>query len=499
MIRRDDRHIVFFQPFPFGGLYQYRVTQLPLGLLYCATALEHAGYRVTIIDQSAEPDWKKKLFSALSDKPLCFGVTSMTGPQIRYALSACKIVKEKDPEIPIIWGGIHATLLPEQTLQHSLVDIVVVGEGEDTSIALAEAIRKKSPLKEVKGIAFKQDGQYVFTGLRPFVNLNTQPPLALHLVDLNRYREHMLGTDHAHVHCSRGCTFECAFCWDPIFHKRQFRKSDPSRILETMQRIVRDYGIHGFLFHDDNFFIDLAWARDVMERIVKSDLGISIGKLFIRADILCKLDTDFLNLLVRAGVKRLAMGVESGNQRLLDLLKKRITLEQVIEANQKLIPFPIRPAYLFMMGLPTETPDELIQTIRFAERLIREHPKATRTFNIYTPYPGTELFKIAVDHGLKEPKALSDWASLYYHGFFKGSPWILPETRKLVEVMNYALMCSKHDNAFGGFRRQDAGSILFTKLYSPLAQYRVRKMDVRFPIELKLISALRFCLGRDRN
>jgi hypothetical protein len=73
----------------------------------------------------------------------------------------------------------------------------------------------------------------------------------------------------------------------------------------------------------------------------------------------------------------------------------------------------------------------------------------------------------------------------------------LPETEKLVEVMNYALMCSKHDNAFGGFKRQDAGSILFTKLYSPLARYRVRKMDVRFPFEVKLIRALRFCLGRD--
>jgi len=497
MLRKDNGHIVLFQPLPFGGLYQHRTAHLPLGLLCCATALEHAGYRVTIIDQSAEPHWKQKLFSALSDKPLCFGVTCMTGPQIRYALSVCKLVRDKYPHTPIIWGGVHPSLLPEQTLENPLVDIVVVGEGEDTLPELIEAIRTKNPLKEVRGIAFKQDGQYVFTGLRPFVDLDAQPPLALHLVDVNCYREHMLGIDHVQVHCSRGCTFECAFCWDPIFHKRQFRKSDPSRVLETMQRIVREYGIRGFLFHDDNFFLDLAWARDVLERIVKSDLGISIGKLFIRADILCKIDNNFLNLLVRAGVKRLVMGVESGSQRINNLLKKRITLEQVMEANQKLIPYPIKPAYMFIMGIPTETLEEVAQSIHFADRLIKENPKATRTFNIYTPYPGTELFKIVVDHGLKEPKALLDWASLNYHGFFKGSPWILPETRPMVEVMNFALMCSKHDNAFGGFKRQDAGSILFTKLYSPLARYRVRNMDVRFPFEVKLIRAVRFCLGRD--
>jgi radical SAM superfamily enzyme YgiQ (UPF0313 family) len=497
MIRKDNGHVVLFQPSPFGGLYQYRVAQLPLGLLYCATALEHTGYRVTIIDQSVEPHWKQRLYSVFADKPLCFGVTCMTGPQIRHALAVCNLVRDKYPHIPIIWGGVHASLLPEQTLENSLVDIVVVGEGEDTLPELIEAIRTNSPLKQVKGIAFKQDGQYIFTGLRPYVDLDAQPPPALHLVDVNRYREHMLGIDHVHVHCSRGCTFECAFCWDPIFHKRQFRKIDPSRVLETMQRIVREYEIKGFLFQDDNFFLDLAWARDVLERIVRSDLGISIGKLFIRADTLCKMDMDFLNLLVRAGVKRLVMGVESGSQRLLDLLKKRITLDQVMEANRKLIPYPIKPAYMFMMGLPTETSEELTQSIHFADRLIKENPKATRTFNIYTPYPGTELFKIIVDHGLKEPKALLDWAGLNYHGFFKGSPWILPETKPMVEVMNFALMCSKHDNAFGGFKRQDAGSILFTKLYSPLARYRVRNMDVRFPFEVKLIRAVRFCLGRD--
>jgi len=497
MMNKNNCDVVLFQPLPSSGWFEYRVSMLPLGLLCCAAALEQLDYRVSIINQSVDPQWKKRLFSDLEKKPICFGITCMTGPQIRHALAVCNLVRDKYPHIPIIWGGVHASLLPEQTLESSLVDIVVVGEGEDTLPELVKAIKTKGPLKEVKGIAFKQDAQYVFTGLRPFVDLDAQPPLALHLVNVNRYREHMLGRDHIHLHCSRGCTLDCAFCWDPIFHKRQFRKMNSSKVLEMIHRIVREYGIRGFLFHDDNFFLDLAWAQGVLEGIAQSDLDLSLGKLFIRADTLCKMDNDFLKLLVRAGVKRLIMGVESGSQRINNLLKKRITLAQVIEANRKLIPYPIKPAYMFMMGIPTETPEEVAQSIHFADQLIKENPKATRTFNLYMPYPGTDLFKIAVQHGLREPKTLSEWAEFNYHKVFKESPWILPETEKLVEVMNFALICSKHDNAFGGFRRQDAGSVLFTKLYTPLAQYRVRNMDVRFPFEVTLIRALRFFLRRD--
>jgi anaerobic magnesium-protoporphyrin IX monomethyl ester cyclase len=496
-MKKDGYDIVLFQPMPFGGLYEYKVASLPLGLLYCATALDRAGYGVSIIDQSVDPHWKRNLLSALSSKSICFGITCMTGPQIHFALDVCKLVKEKYPNLPIVWGGIHPTLLPEQTLKDPLIDIVVVGEGEETLLELVQALKAKSPLKNIKGIAFKEEGEYAFTGVRPFIDLNNQPLPAFHLLNVRRYQEYILGTPHVHMHCSRGCTLECAFCWDPVFHRKQFRKMDPSRVLEIMLYLISEYGAKGFLFHDDNFFLDPAWAREVVEKIVRLDLGISLGKLFIRADTLCKMDKEFLDLLVRAGVKRLVMGVESGNPRILELLKKRISLEQVLEANRKLIPFSIRPAYLFMMGLPTETPDEFTQSVRFAERLIKENPKARRSFNIYTPYPGTALFKMALEHGLPEPKGLLQWSKFNYHSVFTGTPWILPETERLVRVMNYALPCTKYDNAFGGLRRQDRGSLLFTKIYGPLARYRVRKMNARFPFELALIKMVRFALGRE--
>ena len=131
-------------------------------------------------------------------------------------------------------------------------------------------------------------------------------------------------------------------------------------------------------------------------------------------------------MLVRAGVKRLHLGVESGNERVLKLLKKGETVEQIVEANRILASYPIVPLYLFMMGLPTETPEEFAQSVRLAVRLTDENPRAVKTFNIYTPYPGTELYQKCVELGFREPQRLEDWV----HFNYRNVPEIPPGLRR---------------------------------------------------------------------
>ncbi len=490
-------NIVLFNPAPRSGCDGYRRLRLPSGLICVAAPLDLCGYKIKIIDQFADCHWKTKLLTALAEKPICFGVTSMTGPQILHALAVCRLVKNRYPDLPIIWGGIHASLLPEQTLKNPYVDIVVVGEGEVTFMELVRALESGGDLCQVTGIAYSNSGQYHFTGPRPLVDLNEQPSPAYHLVDVNRYRERFLGVDHINLSFSRGCTYDCAFCWDPVMHKRRFRAMMPEKVLDNVKRLIRDYDLRGFIFSDDNFFIDMRWAYEILEGVVRADRGICIGKLNIRADILCTMNRDFLDLMVRAGVKRLIIGAESGSQRILNLIKKRITPEQVIEANRKLIPYPINPAYLFMMGLPTETPEEFSQSIRLANQLTDENPRATRSFNIYTPYPGTELFKMAVQCGLKAPQQLQDWTKFSYRNIPPESSWILPSTKRLVEVLDFALMCSDYDNSLGSFRKGDPIVVWSARAYSPLARYRVKYLDTRLPVETKLIKALRFLMRRD--
>jgi len=274
---------------------------------------------------------------------------------------------------------------------------------------------------------------------------------------------------------------------------------DPDNVLDLMSRVVRDYGKKGFIFGDDNFFIDLDWAYNVLEKIVRAGLDIHIGKQFIRADTLCRLDKDFLDLIVKAGGKRFVIGAESGSPRILKMIKKRITVEEIIESNRKLIGHPIHLAFLFMMGLPTETPEEVGESVKLADRLMKENPDSSRAFNNYTPFPGTELYEKIVKMGFKEPDRMEDWGRMSYRGISKDTPWILPETKKLVSILDYALMCSDRDNSLGPIKKADPLLVWMARAYGPLARYRVRSLDTRFPIEPILIKALRRLMGRDRG
>jgi anaerobic magnesium-protoporphyrin IX monomethyl ester cyclase len=461
--RRVD--VILFNPAPRSGWQPHRRVELPLNLLFPATPLVHAGYRVRIVDQFADPHWKEKLLDALAEK----------------------LLKSRYPDVATVWGGIHASLLPEQTLENPYVDIVVVAEGEATLLELVKALEDGNPLDQVAGIAYRENSRYHFTGPRPFVNLNAQPPLAYDLIDINRYRRRIFGSDHVSFNSSRGCVHRCAFCYDSVVHKRKWRAMRPEIVVDRLKRLIRDYGMRGFNFTDDNLFVNMKHAYRVMEEIVRADLNIRIGKLHIRINAIRAMGEDFLRLLVRAGVERLTIGVESGSQRMLDLIRKDLTVDQVIEASRKLVGHPIVPVYLFMMGLPTETPDELGQSIRLAQQLLDENPRASKSFNIYMPYPGTELYRLVVRYGLKEPERLEEWAPLNYRYIHKKSPWVPSETKRLIGALDFPLMLMGKGHEY---KKTSPVVSALSRLYQPVARHRVRHLDARFPIETKLVKAL---------
>jgi len=496
--KKDRRKVVLVNPSPWAGHTIFKKRVAPFALMHIAPYLEKKGYEVSIIDQFVERNWKSRLLKELGREPVCMGVTSMTGAQISRALNICREVRRAKPDLPIVWGGIHPTIMPSQTIEDPLVDIAVVGEGEETFAELVEALENGNPLDEVKGIAFRKEGEPVITPSRPFIDLNQAPDPAFHLVQMDRYSEKILGVNHTHIFCSRGCIYDCAYCWDPIFHQRKHRMMAPDRVLELIKRIVRDFGTRGFSFGDDNFFIDLEWAGSILEKIIQSDLDIHIGKFFVRADTICRMDRSFLDLMTRAGVTRVVIGAESGSPGMLRLIKKRISVEEILESNRILSSYPIWVAYLFMLGIPTETKTDVARTVALADKLMKENPRATRAFNMYTPFPGTELYQKVIEMGFHEPEALRDWASFNYRNVYGETPWIDGETRRLVSILDYALMASPRDNNLGKIKKDEPLSVLLARLYRPLAQYRVRSLDTRFPLEPFLIRNLRRIMGRDR-
>jgi len=497
MTERAGPTVVLFNPAPRSGWQAQRRVEMPLSLLCPATPLDRAGWNVVIIDEYAQRDWRRRLHLALQGECVCFGVTCMTGPQILHAISGCKIVRRLRPDVPIVWGGIHASLLPEQTLASGLADVVVTGEGEETFPQLVEALTDGRSLEEVAGIVFSNGHGCHFTAPRGFVDLDAQPPLSYHLVNINDYRRRLFDVDHVSFNSSRGCTHKCKFCWDPVMHKRRWRAMQPGTVMEHLQRIIRDYGIRGFLFTDDNFFTDLDRAMGILEAVVRSGLDISISKLQVRADLLCRMDADFFDLLVRAKVRRISIGVESGSQRLLDMVDKDLTVEEIVEANRRLLHYPIVPIYLFMMGLPGETPQDFAESVRLAVQLTDENPHAVKTFNVYTPYPGTELFDVVVQQGLKPPERLEDWASFSFRRLSGSAPWLTDQTRRLIKGLDFPLMFLGKGQFVTPYKKTNPIVVALARMYYPMAKYRVKHLDARLPIESKLVRALGLFARRD--
>ena len=273
-------------------------------------------------------------------------------------------------------------------------------------------------------------------------------------------------------------------------HQRRYRAMEPATVMAHLERMVRDYGLRKFLFTDDNFFLDMRRAQGILDAIARSGFGIALGKLQARADAVCKMDREFLGLLVRAGVRRLTIGVESGSPRILKMISKDETVETMLEANRRLAEFPIVPLFFFMMGFPTETREELGQSISLALRLLRENPNADVSFNVYTPYPGTQLYREAVEHGLPESQSLEQWALVNFRKPPPEGAHVPPETLAMIAGLDFPLMFLGTRFSPHAYRSINKFARIGGRLYHPIAMYRLKHLEPRFPIETKLARAL---------
>jgi radical SAM superfamily enzyme YgiQ (UPF0313 family) len=468
-----------------------RRAALPLGLLAVATPLDQAGYKVRILEQRLHPDWERSLLEDLKTRPICVGVTAMTGSQLWWALRVSELVKQNS-DVPVVWGGVHPSLLPRQTLENPFVDIVVQGEGEETFFELVTALSKHQPLAQVKGIWYKDGGQIKQNPPRPFIDLNQQPPLAYHLIDLKSHMVSVSGRDALRFETSRGCPFSCTFCYNNSFNHRQWRGLTVEQTLLRMKRALAEFGVKGFSFSDDNFFADPDRAHQILEGVVREKLDIFWGKGDVRLDLLTRMDDDFLRLMERSGCLSLVIGVESGSQRMADLLRKEIEVDQAIWVNRRLAQYRIQPRYLFMVGAPGETEKDLAETASLMLKLVKENPKAANGVQIFVPYPGTELFDTAVQNGLSVPQKLEDWIPYSWINRRLNYPWLTPDRRGLLRMLSFCGIFLAQDRSMTMFSYTSRLVSAVARVYYPIARARVSGLHHRFLLELRAAEWLGF-------
>ncbi|MBP9822360.1 MAG: B12-binding domain-containing radical SAM protein [Candidatus Pacebacteria bacterium] len=469
--------------YPRTGLDKRGVTvTLPLAILSAASGLI-GEFSVTVIDQRVTDNWEEVLLKELRQRPLCVALSSMTGTQIFYGLQISHFVKAFNPDIPILWGGMHATLMGEQTLRDRDIDFIIKGEGE---IAFRDFVRElagKRKFDKVAGLGWKDThGALRINPEGPALDLNTLPPIPYHLVDIEEYT-----TPSYHQYDgvrrllpfqgSRGCPFKCTFCSEPALTK-VYRMLKPELFYTQTMELVQKYNLDHITFYDEEFFVNFRWATQVAELIN----GQYTWWVQSRANDLLKVD---LKKMERCGMLIVAPGLESGSDRILKEIKKGETVAEYVIANKALAQTGIIPQYNFMMGFPTETQEDVNDTVDLALKLIEDNPRAViHSFSAFTPLPGTELLATSVrDHGFKMPDTLEGWIGIVRRRL--PTPWQQAK-RELYENLMYTSMYISGQNKRVWLKMYWwAPSFLFD-LYSRLVKWRWRKRKFKNTFDIKI-------------
>lgn len=330
-------------------------------------------------------------------------ISSMTGTQINGAIETAKIIKSYKPNIPIIWGGVHASLLPEQTLKSEYVDYIIKGEGEHALLELITDLERGTAKNKV----YEQKDWEELDRL-PEVDYNLIKDIKPYI--LNLYQSHntlSLATD-------RGCPHRCTYCYNTSFNKRKWRPVSPEKLIQRIKRL-KEFGAESIDLVGDNFFVSKERVEEFCELLDKEGLNMSFMSN-CRIDYICRFKLDFLKVVKAHGFNEMFIGGESGSDKVLKLIQKDITRKQIITANLILKDVGINPIYSFMCGFPNETREDVYQTVDLMIKLIKDNPKASLTaLKIYTPFPGTECYKECERQGMKFPTRLEDWASFDYN------------------------------------------------------------------------------------
>lgn len=376
-----------------------------LGLAYIASFLEkEKNISVRILDCTAEKIAVNKIEERLTliPKPDFVGITATT-PIFLNGLAIAKIIKRLFPQTKVVFGGVHPSVLPNETLNFPDVDFVVRDEGE---ITMKELVSGK-PLDEIDGLSWKKNGSIVHNKNRALIkNLDEIPPPAYHLLPMKKYHP-AIGSykrlPAMSIFATRGCPGRCTFCYRTFYGKVRCRSA--KNIIEEIKILQKDYGIKEIMFYDDTFTLFKKTVLEFCDIIVRDNQDIT-WTCFTRADYV---DFFLLKTMKKAGCHLILFGVESADKKILKNINKGLSLEKVKEIVKICKNLGIETRTSYMIGNPGETKETIEKTIDFAIKLDTDEIQ----FNITTAYPGTELFEWAKENNYI---TTTDW-SLYHASF----------------------------------------------------------------------------------
>lgn len=412
----------------------------PLGLAMLAAVIKKEKFNVGIVDSVVMNYSYREIYQIIRKKqPKVIGISSIT-PTYHRAKELAEIINKNFPEILLIIGGHHTTIMPEKVLQDSVFDIGVIGEGEKTFVELLKLYESLNydknkllqKLKKIRGIAFKdKKSKIIITKPRPLIeNLDELPFPARELLPMHKYlplpnqykRKPVI-----HMTAIRGCPYNCTFCSNNKIFGRRIRSRSVEKVIEEIRYVMKKYNAKEISFWDDMMTVNKEWMYKFCDLLIKNKINITWTG-YARVD---SVDEPMLRKMKKAGCWNLFFGYESGDQQLLDNINKRITLRQIAETNRLCKKIGIEVRASFMIALPGETPELAKKTIKFAKKLNPDYAQ----FCITTPYPGTELYENVNKYGrlIEDFSKFNIWEPVFIPYGYKNQEEIKEMERKAMK------------------------------------------------------------------
>lgn len=416
--------------------------RIPNSILSIAASVE-GKYDWVIVDGNCEADPIQKIMNYLDTSEYKYvGFTVMPGPQVKQAIPAAKAVKQKYPQIKMIWGGYFPSDQPEPILYSHIVDFIINGPGDNAFPNLIDALENDRPYEFIKNLIYQgTDGRIIKNAKEDLLDQDTLPPLPYDKFNTmysipKLLGKTFLGEKTLAYHSSIGCPFTCSFCAVVPIYEARWKAKSAQNMYNDIKYIKDKWGATAIEFHDNNFFVSEKRAVEFAKLIEPENMS---WWGMARIDTMHKFKDSSLEAIRRAGCKIIFFGAESGSDAILEQLDKGGTQtgKQILEFAERLKKFDIIPEYSFVLGTPAPTARQVMAQIDFEIDFIKKvkaiNPKTEIILYTYSPVPteGSELYKQVLESGFRYPQTLEDWISPAWENFDMRknplTPWLTPE------------------------------------------------------------------------
>lgn len=483
--------VILFNPRSANSKYR-----IPNSILQVGASID-GKYDYVFVDGNLEKDPFQKIKSYLSSGEFkYFGCTVMPGLQPKQAIPFTKKIREEFPDVINIWGGYFPANQYKPVLNSGYVDYVINGPGDEAFPQLIDSLESNSDPSLIKNLIFKRNGEFIKTPKADLFDQDLLPPLPYEKLN-NFYPiryylgKTFLGTKTAAYHSSVGCPFTCSFCAVVPIYEARWKGKSASLIYKDIKYLIDEYGANAVEFHDNNFFVSEKRTVE-FSKLIKNGNIIWWGEG--RIDTIHKYNDESLALMREAGCRMIFFGAETGNDTILKQMDKGGTQsgEQIKKFAARMKSFDIIPEYSFVLGLPAETPEKVIQQIdediQFIKQIKEINPDTEIIIYVYSPVPteGSELYDEVVKTGFRFPEKLEDWLDPKWANFDLRknplTPWLTPEM--VNKILNFETVINAQYPTVSDFKLTSFQKSIMRLISS----FRYRTGFYNFPYELKALQ-----------